>query len=182
MGTKIRIVRICEYCNNEFQAQTTVTKYCSNKCTKGASKARERNEKIALSNFELKQKRTADIQLLNVKDFLTVKEVATLLSCSVRTVYYKIEQGEIKAVNLGERMTRVRRSDIDSIFERQQPQFAEPPKYEISDCYSVEEIKDKYTVSRETLNTLVRKHRITRLKQGWFVYFPKVEIHEILGE
>ncbi|MEH6703566.1 helix-turn-helix domain-containing protein [Galbibacter orientalis] len=55
------------------------------------------------------------MQILNEKEVLTVKEVASLLDCSVRTVYRKINKGHLKAVNLSYRLTRIKRSDIDSI-------------------------------------------------------------------
>ncbi|EKF55620.1 DNA-binding domain-containing protein [Galbibacter marinus] len=59
----------------------------------------------------------ADLKVLNEKEVLTVKEVATLLNCSVRSVYRHINNGTIKAVNLGHRLTRVKRSDIDDLFK-----------------------------------------------------------------
>lgn len=57
-----------------------------------------------------------NIETIKSKEFLTVREVAILLSCSVRTVYYYIESGTIKAVNLSQRLTRIKRTDIDKLF------------------------------------------------------------------
>jgi excisionase family DNA binding protein len=56
------------------------------------------------------------IEQLKAKEFLTVSEVAQLLNCSIRSVYYYIDNGTISAVNLGQRMTRVKRSEIDKLF------------------------------------------------------------------
>ena len=56
------------------------------------------------------------VEELKNKEFLTVREVARLLNCSVRSTYYYIESGTIKAVNLGQRITRVKRSEIDKLF------------------------------------------------------------------
>ena len=116
MSSNIRIQRICQYCNNEFTAKTTVTKYCSDVCAKRAYKERKKQENIKTSNKETQIIATLPIEQLKVKEFLTVKEVAKLLNCSVRTVYYYIDNGNIEAVNLGQRMTRVKRSKIDKLF------------------------------------------------------------------
>ena len=46
MSSKIEVQRICQYCEQEFTARTTVTKYCSHKCGQRAYKARKRAETI----------------------------------------------------------------------------------------------------------------------------------------
>jgi excisionase family DNA binding protein len=117
MSSNIRIQRICQFCNNEFTAKTTVTKYCSDNCAKKAYKQRKKIEKINASNKETQKIITLPIEQLKAKEYLTVREVSKLLSCSIRTVYYYIESGNIKAVNLGQRMTRIKRSALDDIFK-----------------------------------------------------------------
>ena len=116
MSSKIKIQRICQYCEQEFIARTTVTKYCSHKCNQRAYKAKKRAGKVKRSNIETSTIKSQTIDELKGKDFLTVREVAELLSCSVRSAYYYIESGTISAVNLGQRMTRVKRSEIDKLF------------------------------------------------------------------
>ncbi len=116
MSSNIEIQRICEYCNNEFTARTTSTKYCSHKCNQRHYKAKVKQAKIENSNKVTLKKSLFPLEQLKAKEFLTVKDVAILLNCSVRTVYYYIENGNIKAVNLGQRMTRVKRSALDKIF------------------------------------------------------------------
>lgn len=59
-----------------------------------------------------------DLEVLNAKEILTVKEVAALLNCSVRSVYRNINDGHIKAINLGNRLTRIKRSSLDDLFDR----------------------------------------------------------------
>ena len=116
MSSNIKIQRICQYCKQEFTAKTTVTKYCSLKCNQRAYKELKRSEKIKQSNTETVKVKKQPIEILKTKEFLTVREVAQLLNCSVRSAYYYIESGTIKAVNLGQRMTRVKRSEIDKLF------------------------------------------------------------------
>ena len=121
MSSNIKVQRICQYCNKEFTARTTVTKFCSDNCAKRAYKVRKRAEKINQSNIETAKKKIQPIEVLKAKEFLTVREVAKLLNCSVRSAYYYIESGTIKGVNLGQRMTRVKRSEIDKLFNNLNP-------------------------------------------------------------
>lgn len=116
MSSNIEVQRICQHCGNEFTARTTVTRYCSHKCTQRAYKHRVRAGKVEESNKQTQQVKNRPIEELRAKEFLTVREVAMLLNCSVRSAYYYIESGTIKAVNLGQRFTRVKRSDIDKLF------------------------------------------------------------------
>jgi excisionase family DNA binding protein len=120
MSSNIQVQRICKHCGNEFTARTTVTQYCGDVCAKRAYKARIKAVKVEDSNRETTTIKTQPIEVLRAKDYLTPKEVATLLHCSVRTVYYLITNGTIKAVNLGQRLTRVKRAEVDRIFTPQQ--------------------------------------------------------------
>lgn len=118
MSSNIKVQRICQLCGNEFTARTTVTKYCSGNCAKRAYKLKIRTAKVEVSNNETLKIKTKPIEELKAKEFLTVRDVAILLNCSVRSVYYYIETGKIKAVNLAQRITRVKRSEIDNLFSK----------------------------------------------------------------
>ena len=116
MSSNIQIIRLCRHCGKEFKARTTVTQYCSNRCNKAVNKARERAEKIDASNKETERIRNRPIEDIKAKEFLTVRDVARLLNCSTRSVYRYIDTGNMKAVNLGQRVTRIKRSEIDQLF------------------------------------------------------------------
>lgn len=120
MSTNIKIQKICLFCGNEFTAQKTTTLYCSHKCNSRDYKAKVRNAKIEQTVKQTQQIKNKPIEDLKVKEFLTVKEVAKLLNCSIRTVYYYIDTEKIHAVNLSQRLTRVKRSEIDKLFEQPQ--------------------------------------------------------------
>lgn len=117
MSSKIQVQRICQHCGKEFTARTTVTQYCGDDCAKRAYKARVRTAKIDASQKETQRIKSIPVDEIRAKEFLTVREVACLLNCSVRSAYYYIDAGTIKAVNLGQRITRVKRSDIDKLFQ-----------------------------------------------------------------
>ena len=115
MSSNIKVQRICQYCEKEFTAKTTVTKYCSDNCAKRAYKKRKRAEKIESSKKETIQVKIKPIEELQVKEYLNVKETALLLGCSSRMVYRLIDNNTIKAFNLGKRLTRIRKSDLNNI-------------------------------------------------------------------
>jgi len=117
MSSNIRVNKICEYCGKEFEARKTTSKTCSDHCAKMYYKQRKRTAKIEETTRASILLKTKPIEDLKAKEFLTVHDVATLLNCSVRSVYYYIENGKLKAVNLAQRITRVKRSDLDKLFD-----------------------------------------------------------------
>jgi excisionase family DNA binding protein len=183
MSSNIKVQRICQHCSKEFTARTTTTLYCSHRCNSAAYKAKQRAGKVEKSNNETRLIKNQPIEELKAKEFLTVREVARLLNCSVRSAYYYIESGTIKAVNLGQRITRVKRSDIDKLFEQPQPEAPQPEQqhYDISECYNLTEVLDKYSISATTLQNLIKRNSIPKIKKGWFVYVPKNVIDSLLN-
>jgi excisionase family DNA binding protein len=94
----------------------TTTRYCSHLCNSRAYKAKARGAKIEVSNKETLSIKLKPMEELKAKEFLSVREAAKLLNCSLRTTYRLIDNGTIKAVNLSERKTTIRRADIDGLF------------------------------------------------------------------
>ena len=185
MSSNIEIQRICQLCGKEFTARTTVTQYCSDTCSKRAYKARVRAAKVEVSNKETQRIKTQPIEDIKAREFLTVRNVATLLNCSIRSVYYYIENGNINAVNFGQRITRIKRSELDKLFEQavtpQTESKAEPMQYNILDCYNLTEIQGKYSISEKALHDLIKRNNIPKIKKGWFAYVPKTLIDKLLS-
>lgn len=117
MSSNIRIERVCQFCGSHFTAKTTVTRFCGDQCAKRAYKKRKRDEKIATSKADITRHFSSSHKEVVNKEFLTVKDVSLLLNCSIRTTYRLIDNGTIKAKNLGDRLTLVKRSELDKIFE-----------------------------------------------------------------
>lgn len=183
MSSKIEVQKICQHCGKEFTARTTVTRFCSTRCAGVANKQKARAEKVEQCNKQTQQIKSQPIEELKAKEFLTVREVSFLLNCSVRSVYGYIENGTIKAVNLGRRITRVKRSQIDNIFEQPHPVTPQPEQiqFEISDCYNLTEIQQKFGISETALHKLVKRFSIPKIKAGRFAYVPKKLIDELLS-
>ena len=183
MSSKIQLQRVCQHCGKDFTARTTSTRYCSHKCNGAAYKAKQMDYKVEESNKETQRIKTQPIEVLKAKEFLKVRDVATLLNCSVRSVYYQIENGNIKALNLGQKLTRVKRSDLDNLFV--QPQNIQPPpspiEYNISDCYTINQTINKYGISDKGLYNLIKRHSIPKIKKGRYAYIPKSLIDKLLS-
>lgn len=75
------------------------------------SHPKRQGRKIKTDTIRIKTKEIREIQ---ARDVLTVSEVAALVGCSRRTAYRLAATGTIKSANLGQRLTRIRRSEVDS--------------------------------------------------------------------
>lgn len=121
-ASTFRITKQCVNCGSIFEAQKTTTKYCSHKCNQRHYKLRKKLEKKGVVEKELVNhfKPTSNalsIAHIKEKDYLTVKEVSTLIGCSTKTVYRMIDNKVLKAINLNEKLTRIKREDIEQLFE-----------------------------------------------------------------
>ena len=84
---------------------------------------------------------------------------------------------------MGQRVTRVKRSEIDKLFEQPQPGTPQPEQrqFDISDCYNLTEVQDKYGISETALQNLIKRNSIPKIKNGWFAYVPKTVIDKLLS-
>jgi len=194
MSSNIKINRVCNYCNKDFIAKTTVTKYCSHKCASASYKKRAKEQKIVKSNNETIKIKQEPVEVLKAKDFLSVKELSLLLNCSNRTIYRLIENGTIQSYNLNKRLTRIKRTDIDKLFvfiskESNLPQpiqISKPqPKQEIkvfdlNDYYTIGEVIAKFKVAEATLRRIIKRNNINKIRKGKFVYVSKELINKAL--
>lgn len=184
MSSHIQINRICQHCGKEFIARTTTTSYCSHKCNSSAYKAKTRKVKIEKSNEQVQLVKNKPIEDLKSKAFLSIAETSKLLGISRRTIYRMIERGEIIIAKAGRRSI-LRRSDIDKLFDLPMSIVSEIKdkqiEYNISDCYNMKEIQDKFGVSGKALYGIIQRNNIPKMSKGKFVYIPKVMIDKILN-
>ena len=103
MSSNIRLPKICEQCDKEFTAKTTVTKYCSDNCAKRGYKKRKREEKISKVKPVEKQKLDVRLENIRLKDFISIQEACKYLGVSRMTVYRQIKAGNILAGKIGRR-------------------------------------------------------------------------------
>lgn len=193
MSSNIKVKRICQHCNNEFTARTTVTKYCSRKCASRAYKDRTRAEKVKQSNAETTRIKNQPIEQLKAKEFLSINEVCQLVGISRRTVYRLIEQGDLKKIKIGSR-TLIKRSALNRLLSSKETGKTEIPEqqikdlnewkqagaFDITDCYTINEVLSKYQISDNALRELIKRNSIPKIKKGWYAYVPKQIIDELL--
>ena len=183
-----RVLRQCLSCGEMFESQKTTTKYCSHKCNQKHYKLRKRLEKKKSAEIEiLKQPKVkpkikaVDLALIKDKEFLSVSEVALLLSCNKKTVYRMIENKIFNAVNLNHRMTKIRRTDIDGLFNKSNLTKKKEVNLDINNCYSISEIKEKYKVSDNGLRAMTKRNKIPKTYIERFAYYPKEEIDALFS-
>ena len=183
MSSNIRITRVCQYCGGEFEAKTTVTKYCTDVCAKRHYKARKREEKVQISNTETNAVLTKPLQEIQSKEILTVRDAAKLLSCSIRTIYNLIDRGTLNGIRFSERKTLLRRSDIERFFEDAVMPIPKRPEkpLNIKECYHMGEIQLKFNISEKALYDIIKRNNIPKIQQGKFVYAPKSIIDQLLN-
>ena len=187
MSSNIQVQRICQHCGKEFTARTTVTQYCSDTCSKRAYKARLKVSKIEASNKQTQRIKNQPIEELKAKAFLSIADTCKLIGISRRTVYRMIERGELITGKAGKR-TIIRRSDLEQLlFEQPRTVAPQPEKqpeqkqFDISDCYNLTEVQDKYGISETALQNLIKRNSIPKIKKGWFAYVPKTVIDKLLS-
>ena len=183
MSSNIEVQRICQHCGKVFIAKTTTTKYCSHRCNRAAYKVNIRKDKVEKANKATIQIKSQNIDYLRTKEFFTVGDVASLLGCSLRTIYRLIDNGTLKAVNLGERMTRIKRSDLYEVME--QPRLESSiqevtKKFEIEDYYTLMEVRGKYGISEAALYGIIKRNNISKIRKGRFAYVSKSIIDSLL--
>jgi excisionase family DNA binding protein len=116
MSSNIRLKRICQFCNAEFIAKTTVTKYCGDNCAKRAYKKRKREEKIETSNKETINVIQAPLVELQAKEYLSIKDISVMLNISRTTIWRLIKNKQLKSAKLGRRVI-IRKSDLNDLFK-----------------------------------------------------------------
>ncbi|MCP4521804.1 MAG: helix-turn-helix domain-containing protein [Cytophagales bacterium] len=172
MGSNLKINKVCKQCGKKFIAKMTTTRYCSHPCAQKAYYERIKAERLS------KQKKQDSIEEVNLKEILTVKEVARLLECSTKTIYRLIDKGTIKAVNLSNRMTRIKRDEIDEILRPKQEK--ELLDFNISNYYTMKELRNRFSISDKAIYEIIKREQIKKVKIGKHIYIPKQPIDNIL--
>ncbi len=184
--SQLKIPKICEQCGKPFEAKTVYTRFCSQYCGTKASRERKKNEREEERKQQILQESAATIADIQTRPYITVTEATVLFGISKNTIHRLIKAGKIPAVNLGERLTRVSRQHIEAMFTAvvipEKPQ--EMPvklEYEPDECYTINEISEKFGVSLSTVDKTIRRNSIPKRQVGKFVYVPKEQIDKIFA-
>lgn len=184
MSSNIKIERICEWCGNRFMAQTTVTRFCSKRCSEHSYKERMRQKKMALSNMETSQcnldRKSKD------KDFLTPTETAQYLGVGRTYIYDCINRGKIKMTRIG-RKTLISKADIQAMFDFLTPKEntssepAEKKSKSLADFYTRAEIREKFGVKDSWIYKVVAENNVPKTILRGKAYFSKSHIDRLFS-
>lgn len=189
----MRYTRICAFCGKEFTAYKSCTQYCSHQCSQKAYKARHRamNRKIVVSRDH-----EQIISEYTKKDVVSIREAIVYLGISRSTLYRYIQSGMIPSMKLGATV-RLRRADLDCLFERRLPyskeeriiKIAESKVESATEEEFKEDITDKYVSKREaceilgvcnaTAWKLFKKHKVESVLFGNSKYYKKEQIEKL---
>ena len=184
MSSNIRIERICEWCGKQFTAQTTVTRFCSKRCSEHAYKERLRQKKISLSNQETAQN-SREKESRN-KEFLTPSETARYLGVGRTYIYDCINRGKIKVTRIG-RKTLISKADIQAMFDFLTPKEnisaapAEKKSKSLSDFYTRADIREKYGVKDSWIYKVVAENNVPKTIIRGKAYFSKSHIDRLFS-
>ena len=177
---KFEIKRKCEICGAWFYAKTIESKYCSKKCSE-IERKKKKADAEKLAKFE---EMVANIP--DSRDYITVQEAVAMFAVGRNSIYRLIRNGTIPCVNLGERLIRIKKSDLEGMFGRrefvQENTFKPLPKLynmEPENCYTIGEISEKYHVNDSTVYLHIRKYSIPIRQIGNYVYAPKEDIDNL---
>lgn len=184
MSSNIKVERICEWCGKRFIAQTTVTRFCSKRCSERSYKERFRQKKMTVSNQETAT--NAANQKWRDKDFLTPTQAAELLGIGRMSIYRYIRAGKIKVVRF-ERKTLISKTDIQAMFDFLSPkeseliETTENKAKSISDFYTRAEIREKYGVKDSWIYKVVAENNVPKTILRGKAYFSKSHIDRLFS-
>lgn len=182
VASKIKIKKVCEWCGQEFYALKITTRFCCKKCNEHAYKARIRKQVIKTVEDEFIE-RTVErpIREINERQYMDVADVALLIGISIRATYDLIKSGKLKASRLSSRMTIVRKADIESMLSVDH--YTKIPKKTVKDItefYTVKEIKDKYNVCESWIYKVGREKNIPRIFKMGKTYWSKEHVDKFI--
>ena len=122
MSSNIQVPKICQHCGQTFIAKTTVTKFCSHKCSQRNYKKRAKEAKVSATleatTGQLVQKfQTSTTSAANnTKEFLSINEASDLLGVSRWTINRMVQRGDLTVKQVG-RKKIMSRQQIDAFFQ-----------------------------------------------------------------
>lgn len=183
--SKLKIPRVCEQCSKPFEAKTITTRFCCNYCANKAGELRKKLEKEQKEKETLLKKYSNKIAEVQTREFISVSEATVMFGISKDTIHRMIKRGIISGTNIGVRLTRVKRADLEALFAKTElpveKKKVEKQIFEIGDCYTISEISEKFRADPGTVNNVIKRNKIPTKKVGSFVYVPKKLIDEIFG-
>ena len=178
MSSNIRIEKICEWCGKQFTAQTTVTRFCSKRCSEHAYKEKLRQQKIQLAKAVPSPKNSE----LKEKDYLTVAEAGQILDMTRQGVYKLIHRGSLTASKLSSRLTLIKRTSIEAMLDGSPYTKRQPKEHTvITELYTRADIREKYGVKDSWIYKVVAGNNVPKTIIRGKAYFSKNHIDRLFS-
>lgn len=184
VASKIKIKKVCEWCGQEFHALKVCTRFCCKKCNEHSYKARIRKTFLDDAEREFKEKTIEEpLRKLDEKIYLDIVEAAALLGITRMGLYKLIYSGKPKASKLSSRFTVIIRADIDAMLTAHPYSKSSNTKVkDITEFYTVQEIKDKYNISESWLYKIGREKNIPRVFKRGKTYWSKQYVEKYFAK
>ena len=181
--SKLKIPKICEFCEKAFEAKTVTTRFCSKYCSEKETRRQKQNAKELEEKKTLLEKSVEKIAEIQTRPYISVSEAVMLFGMSKDTIRRLIKSGRIPAHNFGQRLTRVNKSDLELLFKAVEIPLKKEeklkPNFEIGNCYTISEVSSKFGANPSTVSNAIKRNKIPTKKVGSFVYVPKNLIDRI---
>lgn len=182
-GSKIKIRKNCEWCGEEFLAQKTTTRYCSHKCNSRAYKAASRENRV--KKVEIQAAIQKSVDNIKNKEYLSVLEVSKLIGVTFQSVYKMIYAGHLKASKISSRLSFIKKSDVDAMFESN-PYLKREKDIDlnitITEFYTTAEIKEKFNIGETWIFSIAKKHNIPKTFNKGKTYWSKTHIDKYFAK
>jgi excisionase family DNA binding protein len=179
MKAKEPIRKICEYCGCEFKAYTQNARYCSHDCNRKAYREIKRKEVISLTaSIASKTKKEQTKADLSEREYLSISEAAAIMGVSRWTIYRNVANSVIPAKRLSQRITLIRRKDIESLFDAAEAYevLKTGERKPVDEWYTIEEITEKYGLLRHRIRKIINRESIPTKKAGTRTLIAKNKI------
>lgn len=139
----LEIKRRCGICGKVFIIKTLDSLYCCKKCNDVAY-ARKKRAEAREKQLALIAKRVP-----KVREFISIREAVAIYGVERDMLYLMVRRGKIPSINIGTRLTRINRKDLEKMFVKRPiakhiKETPLPKKYSLEpeDCYTIVEILD----------------------------------------
>ena len=142
----LEIKRKCKFCGKAFIIKTLDSIYCCKKCSEAAYAQKKR--------AEAKEKKLALIakSVPKLRDYISIREAVAIYGVERDTLYLMVRRGQIPSINIGTRLTRINRKDLEKMFVKRPiakhiKEAPLPKKYSLEpeDCYTIGEVCESIT-------------------------------------
>lgn len=184
MSSNIRITRVCQFCDKEFTAKTTKTKFCSLTCASKSYKRDKKEKRKESIRQEKESLKSSHAEHLGKLDFFSIEQAVAYTGLSRRTLYRLNAKNELEIVKIGYRSI-IKRNAVDKFFEilaADGRSKTDTPSFPgIENCYTIGEAQKKFNVSASTLYNAIQGKGILKYSIGKFVYAAKSDLDLIFN-